>query len=35
MREKEKTIEYLNRTFEIDSEFEPAKKFLNDIINKK
>jgi 4-amino-4-deoxy-L-arabinose transferase-like glycosyltransferase len=35
MGEKEKTIEYLNRTFEIDSEFEPAKKFLNDIINKK
>jgi 4-amino-4-deoxy-L-arabinose transferase-like glycosyltransferase len=35
MGEKEKTIEYLNRVFEIDSEFEPAKKFLNDIINKK
>jgi 4-amino-4-deoxy-L-arabinose transferase-like glycosyltransferase len=35
MGEKEKTIEYLNRTFEIDSKFEPAKKFLNDIINKK
>ena len=35
MGNKEKTIEYLRRTFEFDKEFEPAKKFLNEIINKK
>ncbi len=31
----EKMFEYLNKTFEIDPEFSPAKRFLNDIIKGK